>query len=191
MGQLRATARPAGRLEVTTPVERGCAVVKLVRIEPATQSIELEYRSRRILGATYTTEAEATLLRHPKEGLIEVRGNICYDSAGEPVSIDDIDEVAELDESPIEVKEVVYRDVRHVATPPLHFDVVFDRADALYDLQGPFDVLLWADSREELADALEAEFNLLFADYAEEDPSHLSSGAKRLRDQIRDRFGLG
>ena len=90
----------------------------------------------------------------------------------------------------MEVAEFVHRGVRYVATPPLRFDVTFDRADALYDLQGPFDVVLWADSREDLADALEAELNLLFEDYAEEDPAHLSSDAKTLRDEIRDRFGF-
>lgn len=98
--------------------------------------------------------------------------------------------VARVDESSIDVAEFVYRGVRYVANPPLRFDVTFDRTDALYDLQGPFDVLLWADSREYLADALEAELNLLFEDYAEEDPAHLSPDAKTLRDQIRDRFGF-
>ena len=155
----------------------------------ATQSIELEYRGGRTLKATYGAEVEAALLDHPR-GLIEVRGNICYDAAGEPVSIAAIDEVAEVDESPMEVKEFVYRGVRHVATPPLRFDVTFDGADALYDVEGPFDVMLSAESREDLADALEAELNLLFADYAEADPAHLSSDAKQLRDQIRGLFGI-
>lgn len=105
------------------------------------------------------------------------------------VSIAD-NEVADVDESPMEIKEFVHRGVSYVATPPLRFDVAFDRADALYDLQGPFDVLLWADSREDLADALEGELNMLFEDYAEGDPAHLSSDARKLRDDIRSRFGL-
>ena len=90
----------------------------------------------------------------------------------------------------MEVEEVVYRGVRHVATPPLRFDVTFHRADALYDLEGPFDVLLSAYSREYLADALEAELEMLFEDYAEGNPANLSLGAKELRDEIRTRFGL-
>ena len=171
------------------PVERGRVVVKQVRMERATQSVELEYRDRRILGATYVAAVEAALLRH-LGGLIQVRGNIRYDDAGEPVSIAGIDEVAEVDESPMEVEEVVYHDVRHVATPPLRFDVAFHRSDFFYDLQGPFGVLLSADSREDLADALEGELKMLFGEYAERDPGNMTSGARKLRDQIRCRFGL-
>ena len=142
--------------------------------------------------ATYAAEAETALLNHSKR-LIQVRGDIRYDAAGEPVSIAEIDEVAELDESPMKVEEVVYRNVRYRryrATPPLRFNVTFDRADAFYDLQGPFHILLSADSREELVDALEAELRMLFADYAEEDPANLASDAKKLREELRSRFGL-
>ena len=90
----------------------------------------------------------------------------------------------------MEVAEVVYQNVRYVTTPPLRFNVTFDKADALYDLDGPFDVMLSADSREDIADALEAGLNLLFADYAEGEPARLSSDAKKLRDEIHRRLGL-
>ena len=177
--------------EVTTleAAERGRVVGTLVWVRLDTRSIELEYRGRRTLKATYAPEAEAALLGRPR-GLIQVRGNICYNAEDEPISIADIDEVSEVDEGPMEVAEVVYQNVRHVTTPPLRFNVTFDKADALYDLEGPFDVMLSADSREDLADALKAELNLLFADYAEGDPARLSSGAKKLRNEIRGRFGL-
>ena len=176
-------------MATSDPVERERVVVKLVRMERTTRSAELEYRDRRILGATYVAVVEDALLRH-LEGTIQVRGNIRYDDAGEAVSIADVDEVAEVDESPMEVEEVVYRDVRHVATPPLRFDVTFHRSDAFYELQGPFGILLSADSREDLADALEGELKMLFGEYAERDPGNMTSDARKLRDQIRTRFGL-
>ena len=90
----------------------------------------------------------------------------------------------------MEVTEVVCGDVRYVANPPLHFDVTFDQTDALYDLEGPFGILLWAETREDLADALQAELRLPLEDYAEGDPARLASDAKKLRRQLRDRFGL-
>ena len=90
----------------------------------------------------------------------------------------------------MEVEEVVYGNVRYVANTPLRFDVAFDREDALYDLQGPFGVLLSADSREDLADALATELRLLLEDYAEADPAQMSSDAKGLREELRRRFGL-
>lgn len=68
--------------------------------------------------------------------------------------------------------------------------MTFDQADALYDLQGPFGILLWAETCEDLADALEAELRLLLTGYAQGDPAQLASDAKKLRRQLRDRFGL-
>lgn len=177
--------------ETATPsaTERGHVVGRLVRMGFAKRSVVLDHRVGRTLKATYVAEAEAALLSHPRQ-LIEVRGNVCYDAAGEPVSIAEIDEVAEVDESPMEVEEVVYGDVRYVAKTPLRFDVTFDRDDALYDLKGPFGILLSAESRGDLADALQAELNMLLADYGEGDPAHMAPDAKKLREQIRDRFGL-
>lgn len=90
----------------------------------------------------------------------------------------------------MEVEEIVHGDIRYVANTPLRFDVAFDQADALYDLHGPFGIYLSAGSREDLADALEAELRLLLVDYGQGDPAHLSSDAKKLREQIRGRFGL-
>ena len=94
-------------------------------------------------------------------------------------------------ETPMEVTEVVRGDVRYVANPPLRFNVTFDQADALYDLEGPFGILLWAETRDDLADALQAELRLLLEDYAEGDPARLAYDAKKLREQLRERFGLG
>ena len=95
-----------------------------------------------------------------------------------------------MDESPIEVEEIVCGDIRYVASAPLCFDVAFDQAGALYDLKGPFGIRLWADSREGLADALEAELQFLLEDYARGDPMRMASDAKALRREIRGRFGL-
>ena len=173
----------------SNPIERGRLVGMLVRMEFAKQSIALTYRDGRILKATYVAESEAALLRHPR-GLVQVRGDICYDAAGEPVSIGDIDEVAEVDESPVLIEEIVHDDRRYVASTPLRFDVAFDRGDLFYEAQGPFGILLSADSREDLVDALEAELRLILRDYAEGDPENMSSDAKKLRDQMRSRFGL-
>ena len=179
------------RPELATPdsVERGRVAGTLVQIGFAKKSIALEHRGGRKLTATYAPGSEAALLSHPRQ-LIEVRGTVCYDEAGDPVSIADIDEVTEVDESPMEVEDVVYGNVRYSAKTPLRFDVAFHREDALYDLEGPFGITLSAESREDLADALEAELQLLLADYAEGDPAQMSSGAGELREQLRSRFGL-
>ena len=170
----------------SSPAERGRLVGTLVRMDSAKRSVVLEHRDGRTLKGTYAAESEAALSGHLRE-LVQVRGNICYDAAGEPILIGQIDEVAELDESPMEIEEI---GDGHRANTPLRFDVAFDREDLFYELQGPFGILLSADSREDLKVALEHELRLLFTDYAEGNPEHMSSDAKKLREQIRGRFGL-
>ena len=176
-------------LAILGPIERGRVAGTLVQIGFAKKTIAMVHRGGRKLTATYTPESEAALLNCPRR-LIQVRGNVCYDEAGEPVSIADIDEVAEVDENPMIIEEIVYGNVRYSAKTPLCFDVAFHRADALYDLEGPFGIMLSAESREDLADALEAELQLLLTDYAEGDPAQMSSGARELREQLRSRFDL-
>ena len=176
-------------LETLGSTERGRVAGTLVQIGFAKKSISLVHRGGRMLKATYAPESEAALLSHPRQ-LIQVRGNVCYDEAGEPVSITDIDEVAEVDESSMTVEEVAYGDVRYSAKEPLRFNVAFHRADSLYDLEGPFGIMLSAESREDLADALKAELQLLLTDYAEGDPAQMSTRARELREQLRNRFGL-
>ena len=170
-------------------VEHGCLVGTLLRMESAKQSIALAYRDGRVLKGTYASECEAALSRSPG-GLVEVRGSICYDAAGEPAAIGEIDAVAEVDESPVVLEEVVYRNRRYAAKSPLCFDVAFNRDDLFYEASGPFDVLLSADSREGLVDALQGELRLLLAEYAEGNPERMTSGAKNLREQVRHRFGF-
>ena len=158
-------------------------------MESAKQSIALAYRDGRVLQGTYASTCEAALLRSPG-GLIEVRGNICYDAAGEPAAIGEVNAVAQVDESPVVLEEVVYRNRRYAATTPLRFDVAFNRDDLFYEASGAFDILLSADSREGLVDALQGELRLLLAEYAEGNPERMTSGAKNLREQVRRRFVL-
>ena len=169
--------------------EHGCLVGTLLRMESAKQSIALAYRDGRVLKGTYASVCEAALLRSPG-GLVEVRGSICYDAAGEPAAIGEVNAVAEVDESPVVLEEVVYRNRRYAATTPLRFDVAFNRDDLFYEASGAFDILLSADSREGLVDALQGELRLLLAEYAEGNPERMTSGAKNLREQVRRRFGF-
>ena len=58
--------------------------------------------------------------------------SVCHDSGRELISTADLDDVVEVDESAMEIEEFVYRNVRYAATPPLRFNVTYDRAGALY-----------------------------------------------------------
>ena len=169
-------------------VERGYVAGTLVKMGFAERAITLKHYRGQTLRAVYPAEFEDTLLRH-RRGLIQVHGEVRYNEAGDPVSIADVDEVVEVDESPMEVREFFHGNVRYQPSPPLCFDVTFDQADDLYDLQGHFGISIWAESREELRNALDVELNVLWEDYGQSDPVDMASDARRLREEILHRFG--
>ena len=89
----------------------------------------------------------------------------------------------------IEVREYEYDGVLRVASPPLRFAVSREDDGDLH-AQGPFDVLLWSDTREGLMKELWDELEFLFNVFVFADPRKLSQGAKRLRDDVRGSFGM-
>ena len=95
---------------------------------------------------------------------------------------------AAIDESPIVCRRFTIGETRCVAAPPLQFDVVFDPGASLHELSGEFDIVLSAPTRAELEELLAETLELLWREYAEEDPSALSPKAVDLRNQLRARF---
>ena len=99
-----------------------------------------------------------------------------------------VDDISRVDESSIEIHEVFLSGSRYRAVPPLHFDVTFDRRDLLYDLTGDFGITLSAESRSQLADSLTETLEMLWTEYAQENPETLSCKARELRRDLLDRF---
>ena len=118
--------------------------------------------------------------------LVRVRGRICYDEKGQPIRLTDIDEVQ--DGSVLEYNEIALRNIPYKAEPPLSFDVKFDHEHQLYELQGEFNILISGKSFSELRDSLDAELDMLWVEYAKEDPQALSLDAQELQKQLVDRF---
>ena len=94
---------------------------------------------------------------------------------------------AAIDESPIVRRSFTVGEIRCVAAPPLRFDVVFDRDASVHELSGEFDIVLSAPTRAELEEMLAETLELLWREYAEEDPAILSPKAADLRTQLRAR----
>ena len=139
------------------------------------------------LNVTYSRDHEPYLADHPRD-LLQLHGDVEFDDAGHPISIDRVDDISRVDETPIEVHEAVLSGSRYRAVPPLRFDVAFDRQDLLYDLTGDFDITLSAESRCELTSALTETLEMLWAEYAQENPEILSRKAQELRQDILARF---
>ena len=139
------------------------------------------------LDATYSDNLEPVLLNHPR-GLIQVRGEVTYDEHQIPISLVNVENIIQVDENQIEVRERVIVNVRYRIDPPLCFSVQFDPRSCLYDLKGDLGVSLFAETRPELEDALYAEIELLWTEYAQEEPHRLSPAALALRNELLHRF---
>jgi len=153
--------------------------------------IEMKFNERRLIlkllkwgksiAASYDDEFEPILLTHPRD-LIQVHGNIVFGEDGAPQSISDVDEILEIDETPIDIDVV---DLKNCAVlkplTPLLSKVTFDRDTWLYQADGPFDILLFAQTRTEIEAQLYDELEMLWSEYAKVDPSVLTQDAQQLR----------
>jgi hypothetical protein len=155
--------------------------------------IEMKFQERRLrlqlvptgkaLDATYSDDFEPVLLKHPRD-LIQVHGNVVYGEQMQPESISDVDEILDVDDSPIEVATISVDGSTLKAVQPLNFAVNFDKVDQLYEAEGPFGVVIGAITRPQLELQLDAELAMLWLEYARAAPEGLSPGAKRLREQL-------
>ncbi len=145
--------------------------------------------SGRIFEATYSDDFEPVLLDHPRE-LIQVHGNVVYDHNGAPSSISDVDEILDVDQSPVEVRAINYGQGTVTAKKQLvSYIVTFDQENQLYEASGPFDIVVSAETRPELENELDAELSMLWNEYALAEPSELTAAACVLREQLLDAFG--
>ena len=180
-------ARLSTSVDEDTLVRSACVAGTLVRIDFDRQRLWIKQHGGRIIEATYRDDAESGLLEHPR-GLIQVHGNVRYDSAHNVREIADVDEVRRIDERPVEISDLYIDNVSYRANPPLLFSVHFDQKDQLYDLDGDFDITVFAESRSGLDTALREELRMLWLEYAQEDPERLSREARKLRKELRGRL---
>jgi hypothetical protein len=95
---------------------------------------------------------------------------------------------AYLDEGAITVTAVSRGGRPLKARTPLKFIVTFDRENESYEAEGPFDIVLGAQTRPELEDNLEAELAMLWSEYALVDSATLTPAAQRLRADLLAAF---
>ena len=159
----------------------------LIRMDFDKLNVLVKLLGGTILNVPYRRDHEQYLADHPRD-LLQLHGDVKFDDAGRPISITLVDDISRVDESSIEVHEVFLSGSRYQAVPPLRFDVAFDRRDLLYDLTGDFGIALSAVSRSQLASALTETLEMLWAEYAQENPEILSRTAQELRQEILARF---
>ena len=163
--------------------------VQLLGIDFEKRKLRLRYPpTRRELRCPYDIKAQDLLLENPF-GLIQVSGYAAVNSTGDPLFIVNVEQIQEVDLSPISVQEFDVDGTRVVAHRPVVFQPVLDqtRQHFLID-NAPFGINLLADMRDLLERDIHEELDFLWRQYAEETEDVLSSGAVALKKQLLEAF---
>ena len=100
------------------------------------------------------------------------------------------DREAKVDVSPIVVSEIEVDGVRLVAKNPLRYEVVYedDAEEPLFTLEGEFDIIEYAFSRDMLIDVLHDSLEIMWRDFVGADPAKVSPRAYQLGVELSRRF---
>ena len=102
--------------------------------------------------------------------------------------LDGVKAVKWMNEIVMERYEFFFCNKIYRADPPLRFQASFEPRHRLYDLRGDFGIEISIESRSELAEALDSMIEMLWREYALENPERLTGDAQILRRQLRDRI---
>ena len=131
--------------------------------------------------------AESVLVSN-KSGPVQIHGSVTYNEHDKALSISNVDKVLPIDTSSIEVAELMLDGSNYRAKPPLHFEVEFNNEEYFYSLEGDFDIILAAESRIELEDALDDMLNYLWTKFVYGNLDSFSDDAKQLRNELLGRI---
>jgi hypothetical protein len=151
------------------------------------RTLRLKLPDERVLSGTYRDDFESLLLEHPREW-IQVRGEATLAEDGTLLNLHNITEIIEIDESPITIAAFHFGKRQYSAARPLRFPVTFSPAEGTYTAIGDFHVMVSAETRAELVDAVENALAFLWREYVVSDPQNLSGDAQSLRDQLESAF---
>jgi hypothetical protein len=143
--------------------------------------------SGRGLEANYSEDFEPVLLNHPRE-IIQVHGNIVYGEDGIPTSVSDVDEIFEVDDSPIEVKQVEVNEKLLKPRVSLSYPVKFDVEGQIFETEGLFGINLGGETRPDLESQLYAELSMLWSEFAEVPEEVLTTSARLLQKELIEAF---
>lgn len=159
----------------------------LTRMDFVERWLQLKLFNGRTIQASYANAYEPVLLENARD-IIQIHGDIQLSADGEPIAVQNVDEVVELDISDAVVKYFDVSDVRIEVTPPVIFEVQFDEESSLLSAQGDFGIIVFAETRSALEDEIDEALRMLWLEYADEDAEKLSGAARLLKSSLIARF---
>jgi hypothetical protein len=184
--------RKLERIEVATQEEEpsgalGYLTGRLIRLDFDKRALSIQLRDGKVIQAVYSEDYEGLLLDSARER-IQVFGNIEYDSMGSVTGISGVQEVVELDLSPIAISSFFHGNQVVDVRPPLVFEIREGEDGDSLTVEGEFDIIEAGPTRSALEKLLEEQIEILWVEYAIESDESLSRSGLRLKSELLNRF---
>lgn len=163
----------------------GYLIGTLVRMDFVQRSMVIKLLNGRTIQAVYQDDFEPILLENAR-GQIQIHGNIQYDEKSEPTLVSEVDEITELDLSPINIKYFEHKGKTFNLSSPMVFEIELDNESGIMSSSGNFDILVSAETRSSLEDEIEEALIMLWVEYGQEDDGNLSPKAIELAKALRN-----
>lgn len=140
--------------------------------------------SRRVLECFYEEDVESMLLDNRRD-LIQVTGQVVLDEQGQPKEIVAVDQIWDLDLSPLALSEVDVRDVHLHAHETLELAPVLSEDEQLVCLiHEPWSLDVFAPTRAELLIEAKEQLAMMWKEYVQVSDDMLSEPAQRVKRQL-------
>jgi hypothetical protein len=140
--------------------------------------------TNRELECFYDDSIEDLLLEHPRD-LIQVTGNVILDDNDHPKKIIDVEDIREVDISPIHLSEFIYSDYKLIFKEPKILTPELDETQQMICLEDiSLGINIFALTRDELEEALYSELDVLWRNYVSCEDDLLTSEAKQLKKNL-------
>jgi len=160
---------------------------RLDALDFQSRTLRLQLSSGRILNGTYSDDFEPVLLENPRE-FIQVRGEAVLSEDGTLKQLNNVQEIIEIDTTPLVVEKVSGAGFSLVAQHAVAFDVSFDPEDEFYVASGPFQIFATGADRDELEQEIAQSIRFLWVEYVHADAKILTEDALVLRQELTEAF---
>jgi hypothetical protein len=184
---VRGLAAIAEDQAVPVTIKQQTVIGRLDLLDFINRTLRLQLPDGRTLSGTYADNYEPMLLENPRE-FIQVRGEAVLDEEGRLRELKNIQEIFEIDSSPVTVLSFQVDGTERHAAAPIDFAVTFDPESESYLATGPFHMLCVAPTREALEQELQSTLAYLWAEYVLAAPEALTEDALTLRSELLSAF---
>lgn len=163
---------------------------ELIGIDFDQNKVQIRYTpTGRLIECVYRPEIEDTIIESRRE-LIQVTGQFLLDEESNPVRLTDVTRIEAVDLSPMTFERLEYQDRALEFLEPLTLVPALDEESSqYYELRDEtLDLFVYAPSREQLADELAEQLFMLWDEFAQAPPDHLTLAAQRVRLELLDRI---